>query len=115
MPSLPVIVASAVILATAVTVAHAAAPVFTVQEMPQVVLPQNTKVPVLLGVMSQCPDAIYCEDVFNDVLTRTLDKIDLSLTFIGKCVYSIQVLTNNYQQVTTTQNQRLGNGIWCNM
>ena len=113
MPSLPVIVASAVILATAV--AHAAVPAFTVQEMPQVVLPQNTKVPVLLGVMSQCPDAIYCEDVFNDVLTRTLDKIDLSLTFIGKCVHSIQVLTNNYQQVTNTQNQRLGTGVWCNM
>ena len=44
------------------------------------------KVPVVLGVMSACPDAIFCEAVFDDVLAQVGDKVDLSLTFIGKCV-----------------------------
>ncbi|KAK7695986.1 hypothetical protein QCA50_000626 [Cerrena zonata] len=67
-----------------VRVAHAIVPPLTVQETPQITLSQNVKVPVVLGVMSQCPDAIVCEAVFDDVVARTLDKIDLSLTFIGK-------------------------------
>lgn len=46
--------------------------------------PADTKVPVLLGVMSACPDALVCESVFNRVLQRVGDKIDLSLTFIGQ-------------------------------
>ncbi|KAI0080899.1 hypothetical protein K474DRAFT_1657417 [Panus rudis PR-1116 ss-1] len=45
---------------------------------------EAVKVPVVLGVMSQCPDAILCESVFDEVLKHTSDKIDLSLTFIGK-------------------------------
>lgn len=69
------------------TVVHAAVPAFTVQETPQIALTQDVKVPVLLGVMSQCPDAIFCESVFDEVLSRTQDKIDLSLTFIGKYVH----------------------------
>ncbi|KAJ3003011.1 hypothetical protein NUW54_g5532 [Trametes sanguinea] len=43
----------------------------------------DVKVPVVLGVMSRCPDAILCETVFDRVLERVSDKIDLSLTFIG--------------------------------
>ncbi|KAH8105958.1 hypothetical protein BXZ70DRAFT_917558 [Cristinia sonorae] len=46
-------------------------------------LAPTVKVPVVLGVMSQCPDAILCESVFNDVIQEAGDKIDLSLTFIG--------------------------------
>ena len=46
--------------------------------------PADTKVPVLLGVMSACPDALMCESVFDHVLQRVGDKVDLSLTFIGK-------------------------------
>lgn len=46
----------------------------------------ETKVPVILGVMSQCPDAILCESVFNRALEHVADKIDLSLTFIGRYV-----------------------------
>ena len=41
------------------------------------------KVPVILGVMSACPDAILCESVFDRVVERVSDKIDLQLTFIG--------------------------------
>ena len=42
------------------------------------------KVPVTLGVMSACPDAILCESVFEHVLQRVADKVDLTLTFIGR-------------------------------
>ncbi|EJF61129.1 hypothetical protein BD309DRAFT_947563 [Dichomitus squalens] len=42
------------------------------------------KVPVTLGVMSACPDAILCESVFDHVVQRVADKVDLTLTFIGK-------------------------------
>lgn len=44
----------------------------------------DVKVPVVLGVMSRCPDAVLCETVFDHVLQRVADKVDLSLTFIGK-------------------------------
>ena len=44
----------------------------------------NVKVPVTLGVMSRCPDALLCESVFDKVLKQVGDKVDLSLTFIGK-------------------------------
>ncbi|KAI0638055.1 hypothetical protein C8Q77DRAFT_1214969 [Trametes polyzona] len=44
----------------------------------------DVKVPVVLGVMSRCPDAVLCETVFDRVVERVADKIDLSLTFIGK-------------------------------
>jgi hypothetical protein len=45
-----------------------------------------TRVPVVLGVMSRCPDALLCEGVFNDVVESPgiWDKIDLSLSFIGR-------------------------------
>lgn len=42
------------------------------------------KVPVALGVMSACPDAILCENVFDHVVQRVGNKIDLTLTFIGE-------------------------------
>ncbi|KAH9853613.1 hypothetical protein C2E23DRAFT_884771 [Lenzites betulinus] len=44
---------------------------------------EDVKVPVVLGVMSRCPDAVLCETVFDRVLEHVEDKIDLSLTFIG--------------------------------
>jgi len=43
----------------------------------------DVKVPVTLGVMSRCPDALICESVFDRVLMRVSDQIDLSLTFLG--------------------------------
>jgi hypothetical protein len=47
-------------------------------------LGREKKVPVILGVMSQCPDALYCEAVFDKVLHQVGEIIDLSLTFIGR-------------------------------
>ena len=44
----------------------------------------DVKVPVQLGVMSRCPDALLCESVFNDVLKEVADKVDLSLVYIAK-------------------------------
>ncbi len=44
----------------------------------------DVKVPVQLGVMSKCPDAILCETVFDSVRNKVKDKIDLSLTYIAK-------------------------------
>ncbi|KAH7102904.1 hypothetical protein BKA62DRAFT_697977 [Auriculariales sp. MPI-PUGE-AT-0066] len=40
-------------------------------------------VPLTLGVMSQCPDAIYCESVMNEVLDEVGSIVSLGLTFIG--------------------------------
>jgi len=44
----------------------------------------DVKVPIQLGVMSRCPDAILCEAVFDEVLDRVGSKVDLSLTFLAK-------------------------------
>lgn len=45
---------------------------------------EDLKVPVVLGVMSQCPDALLCESVIDHVLQQVKDKVDLSLTFVGR-------------------------------
>jgi len=43
------------------------------------------RVPVTLGVMSRCPDALLCESVFDEVFEKVgHQKVDLSLTFIGQ-------------------------------
>jgi len=47
-------------------------------------LKSDVKVPVTLGVMSRCPDALVCETVFDDVLKQVGDKVNISLSFIGK-------------------------------
>ena len=44
----------------------------------------DRKVPVHLGVMSRCPDALVCEAVFDTVLPNVSDKVDLSLVYIAK-------------------------------
>ncbi|KZT12569.1 uncharacterized protein LAESUDRAFT_718841 [Laetiporus sulphureus 93-53] len=43
----------------------------------------DVKVPVTLGVMSRCPDALLCESVFDRVLSRVSEKVNLTLSFIG--------------------------------
>ncbi|KAI5480412.1 hypothetical protein MNV49_000987 [Pseudohyphozyma bogoriensis] len=45
---------------------------------------QPKKVPVLLGVMSRCPDAKICENVWDHVLDRVGGLVDIELTYIGK-------------------------------
>ncbi|THH02791.1 hypothetical protein EW026_g179 [Hermanssonia centrifuga] len=71
-----------IVLAAAFTVANCATNPLSVQTPSEYAF-DDVKVPVVLGVMSQCPDAILCESVFDHVLQRVPDKIDLSLTFIG--------------------------------
>ncbi|KAF5388307.1 hypothetical protein D9615_000404 [Tricholomella constricta] len=44
----------------------------------------DVKVPVQLGVMSRCPDALLCENVFNEVLRKVSNKIQLSLVYVAK-------------------------------
>jgi len=50
------------------------------------VLDDQVRVPVILGVMSRCPDALLCESIFDSVLKHTWDIVDISLSFLGKCV-----------------------------
>lgn len=54
------------------------------QEQATLAVDDDVKVPVTLGVMSRCPDALICEATFDKVITKVEDKIDLSLSFIGK-------------------------------
>ena len=58
-------------------------PDLNVQDASQIRL-EDVKVPVQLGVMSQCPDALLCESVFNDVLNYASDKMELSLVYIAR-------------------------------
>jgi len=41
------------------------------------------RVPVTLGVMSRCPDALFCETVFDDVRKRAAEKINLSFAYLA--------------------------------
>ena len=41
------------------------------------------RVPVMLGVMSRCPDALLCETLFDKVIPRVAEKIDLSLAYVA--------------------------------
>jgi len=47
-------------------------------------LDDHPKVPIILGVMSKCPDAFLCESIFDQVLNRVGPKVSLELTFIAK-------------------------------
>ena len=49
----------------------------------EIVHKEEVKVPVTLGVMSRCPDALLCETIFDRVLARVSPKVNLSLSFIG--------------------------------
>ncbi|OAX43504.1 hypothetical protein K503DRAFT_708487 [Rhizopogon vinicolor AM-OR11-026] len=67
-----------------ISAAIALAPPLTVQDQFHTTFSDDVKVPVVLGVMSRCPDAILCESVFNRVLQRAGDKVDISLSFIAR-------------------------------
>ena len=57
---------------------------FRVQYQDEIRSISDIKVPIQLGVMSRCPDALLCESTFNEVLSRAIDKVDLSLVYIAK-------------------------------
>jgi hypothetical protein len=44
----------------------------------------DVRVPVILGVMSRCPDALLCEAVFDQVLNKVIGIIDLKLNYVGQ-------------------------------
>lgn len=67
----------------AFTVAVRAHDIALVVQEPAQLAYNAVKVPVILGVMSRCPDALLCETVFDQVLPQVADKVDLSLSFIG--------------------------------
>lgn len=46
----------------------------------------SLRVPVILGVMSRCPDALLCETLFDKVIPRVAEKIDLSLAYVATYV-----------------------------
>ena len=41
------------------------------------------RVPVTLGVMSRCPDALLCETLFDKVIPRVAEKIDIALAYVA--------------------------------
>jgi hypothetical protein len=54
----------------------------------------SLRVPVSLGVMSRCPDALLCETLFDNVIPRVAKKIDLSLAYVATYV-PIQTLSDS--------------------
>lgn len=73
--------------------AMALAAPLTIQDQFHTTFSDDVKVPVVLGVMSRCPDAILCESVFNRVLQRAGGKMDISLSFIAKYVHGYPIST----------------------
>ncbi|KAL8292079.1 hypothetical protein RQP46_001545 [Phenoliferia psychrophenolica] len=67
------------------------------------------RVPVLLGVMSRCPDARVCETVWDRVLARIPELVDVQAVYIGKinpeskygvdCMHGVEECTGNIQQL----------------
>lgn len=48
-----------------------------------------TQVPITLGVMSRCPDAKLCEEVFDSVLDQVgFHKVNVTLSFIARSACS---------------------------
>ncbi|KAJ3930007.1 MAG: hypothetical protein NXY57DRAFT_1014076 [Lentinula lateritia] len=70
----------------------------------------DIKVPVTLGVMSRCPDALLCENSMDAVLKKVGNKIDLKLVYIAKinssepdfgatCMHGPEECAGNVQQL----------------
>lgn len=78
---------SALALLSFCVLTQAAVHPLTVQDSSQIIVTEDVKVPVVLGVMSRCPDTVLCEAVWDRVLQRVGDKVDISLSFIAKYVH----------------------------
>ncbi|GLB33799.1 putative gamma interferon inducible lysosomal thiol reductase (GILT) [Lyophyllum shimeji] len=77
---------------------------------------EDIKVPVQLGVMSRCPDALLCETLFNDVVQKASDKMDLSLVYVAKldplepefgvrCMHGPEECAGNVQQLCVRRHE----------
>ena len=81
-----------------------------------VLRPQDVKVPMVLGVMSRCPDAIVCEGVIDSVLRQVGHKLDLSLTFIGRCrIYRAALHSTLLTSPCSHQNKRWRADLRCDV
>ncbi|KAJ7228637.1 hypothetical protein GGX14DRAFT_614082 [Mycena pura] len=67
-------------------------------------------VPVQLGVMSRCPDALVCESIFDQVLKQVGSKINLTLIYVANvnatepefgitCMHGPRECAGNVQQL----------------
>jgi len=83
---------------------------FRIQYQDELLTTPDIKVPIQLGVMSRCPDALMCESTFNEVLSTVIDKVDLSLVYIAKiddsepgfgvsCMHGPEECAGNVQQL----------------
>ncbi|KAH8827228.1 hypothetical protein DL96DRAFT_1498752 [Flagelloscypha sp. PMI_526] len=72
----------------------------------------DVKVPIHLGVMSQCPDAIFCHRLFDQVLPKVGDKVDMKLVYVAtfdkdepvygaRCLHGPTECAGNIQQLCT--------------
>jgi hypothetical protein len=59
-------------------------PWITSQQHWEVASFDGIKVPVQLGVMSRCPDALLCENTFNHVLKKVAERVELSLIYVAR-------------------------------
>jgi len=97
-------------LSTAVLALHLP-PWLAVQDsISRYVFKDDVKVPVQLGVMSRCPDALLCENVFNQVIPKVADKVNLSMVYVAKldssesdfgvkCMHGPEECAGNVQQL----------------
>jgi len=88
-------------------------PQLSPQSNAQEVVLLNIRVPVQLGVMSRCPDALLCESRFNQVLDKVSDKVDLSLVYVAKYPNS-----SDHEFTLIALSYRLDSsqpdfGVWC--
>ncbi|KAF7352795.1 hypothetical protein MVEN_01246300 [Mycena venus] len=103
-----------VFLSTILAIAIAIPP--AVDYDPQFPLRQEAiRVPVELGVMSRCPDALVCESVFDQVLKEVgRQKMDLSLIYVAKlnstdtefgvtCMHGPMECAGNVQQLCVSK------------
>ena len=99
------------LISTVATAIGLPGPVFQLQNSVQfhAIAPfDDVKVPVQLGVMSRCPDALLCEAVWNDVLKKVADKVHLSLVYIAKyCLPNLDSTVAYQRKGSTPQSQIL--------
>ncbi|TFK55696.1 hypothetical protein OE88DRAFT_1710079 [Heliocybe sulcata] len=78
----------------------------------------DVKVPVVLGVMSKCPDAIMCETVFDRVVSTVSGRMDFSLSYVARlnesepgfgvtCMHGPEECSGNIQQLCVAKYETL--------
>ncbi|KAJ7047381.1 hypothetical protein C8F04DRAFT_936682 [Mycena alexandri] len=73
-----------VLLFSVLTASGAVPPLAHVESLQSVFRSDAVRVPVELGVMSRCPDALLCEPIFDAVLQKVGEKVDLELVYVAK-------------------------------